>query len=91
MLNLFTPIFLIRKELQQQRPIKPIKTVAAKVTTTFLVLALTLNYFVFIPKNILQVKGCEMDTVCAPAYANTFMAKFEEKKKIYIYIYISTY
>ena len=55
------------------------KTVATKVLTTFLALILTLNNFIFNSKLYLQIKGCAMDTTCAPAYANIFMAYFEEK------------
>ena len=32
--------------------------------------------------------GCAMGTICAPAYANIFMAQFE-KQDIYPYIKIS--
>ena len=55
------------------------KTVATKVLTTFLALILTLNNFIFNCKLYLQIKGCEMGTICAPAYENIFMAYFEEK------------
>ena len=55
------------------------KTVATKVLTTFLALILTLNNFIFNSKLYLQIKGCAMDTICAPGYANIFMAYFEEK------------
>ena len=55
------------------------KTVATKVRTTFLALILTLNNFIFNSKLYLQIKGCAMDTTCAPAYSNIFMAYFEEK------------
>ena len=55
------------------------KTVAIKVLTTFLALILTLNNFIFNSKLYLQIKGCAMGTICAPAYANIFMAYFEEK------------
>ena len=50
--------------------------------TTFLALILTLNNFVFNSKFYLQIKGCAMDTICVPAYANIFMAEFEQK---YVY------
>ena len=33
----------------------------------------------FKSKLYLQIKGCAMDTICAPAYANIFMAEFEQK------------
>ena len=55
------------------------KTVATKVLTTFLALILALNNFIFISKFYLQIKGCSMGTICAPAYANIFMAHFEEE------------
>ena len=47
--------------------------------TTFLTLILTLNNFVFNSKFYLQIKGCAMGTICASAYANIFMAEFEQK------------
>ena len=49
---------------------------------THLALILTLNNFVFNSNFHLQTKGCAMGTICAPAYANIFMAEFEQK---YIY------
>ena len=52
---------------------------------TFLSLILTLNNFVFNPINYLQIMGYAMGTVCAPAYANIFMAQFE-KQHIHPYI-----
>ena len=55
------------------------------VITTFLALILTLNNFVLDCIHYLQIKGCPMGTICAPAYANIFMANFEVK---YIYPYI---
>ena len=63
------------------------KTVATKVQTTFFALVLTLNNFIFNSELYLQIKDCAMDTICAPAYANTFMAYFEEK---FIYPLIDT-
>ena len=60
----------------------PRRTVATKVITTFLSLILTLNNFVFNCKNYLQIKGCAMGTICAPAYANIFTGHFERK---YVY------
>ena len=47
--------------------------------TTFLALILTLNNFVFNSNFYLQVNGCAMGAICAPAYANIFMAEFEQK------------
>ena len=50
--------------------------------TTFIALILTLNNFVFNSNFYLQIKRCAMGKICAPAYANIFMAEFEQK---YIY------
>ena len=61
------------------------KTTTTNVITTFLALILTLNNFLFDCIHYLQIKVCAMDTICAPAYANIFMANFELK---YIYPYI---
>ena len=58
------------------------KTIPTNIITAFLVLILTLNNFVFNSKFYLQIKGCAKCTICAPAYANIFMAEFEQK---YIY------
>ena len=58
------------------------KTLPTKIITTFLALILTLNNFVFNSKFYLQIKGCAKCTICAPAYANIFMAEFEQK---YVY------
>ena len=63
----------------------PNKTVATKVIKTFLSLILTLNKFVFNFINYLQIMECAMSTICAPAYANIFMAQFG-KQHIYPYI-----
>ena len=52
------------------------KTVATKVLTTFLALILTLNNFISNCKLYLQIKGCAMGTICAPAYGNIFIAYF---------------
>ena len=52
------------------------KTTTTKVITTFLALIFTLNNFVFNCISYLQIKGCAMGTICAPAYANIFMANF---------------
>ena len=62
----------------------PKKLIVTKVITTFLELTLTLNNFIFYCKH-LQIKRCAMGTICAPAYANIFMASFESK---FIYPYI---
>ena len=58
------------------------KTLPTKIITIFLAPILTLNNFVFNSKFYLQIKGFAMGTICAPAYANIFMAEFEQK---YIY------
>ena len=58
------------------------KTIATKVTTTFLALILTLNNFILNSENFLQTKGCALVTVCALSYANIFIDHFERK---YIY------
>ena len=57
----------------------PRRTVATKVFTTFLLLILLLNNFKFNCKNYLQIKGCAIRTICAPANANIFMNHFEKK------------
>ena len=61
------------------------KTTSTKAITRFLALILTLNNFVFNCIHYLHIEGCAMVTICAPAYANIFMANFELK---YIYPYI---
>ena len=55
----------------------PRTTTATKVITTFLSLNLTLNNFVFNCKNYIQLKSCDMGTICAPSYANIFMDYFK--------------
>ena len=55
------------------------KTLLTKIIATFLALILTLNNFAFNSKFFLQIKGCTMGTICAPAHANIFMTKFEQK------------
>ena len=52
------------------------KTTSTKFITTFLALVLTLNNFVFDCLHNLQIKGCSLGTICAPAYTNIFMANF---------------
>ena len=44
-----------------------------------------LSNFTFNCKNYLQLRGCATGEVCAPSYANIFMAGFE-KKHIYPFI-----
>ena len=46
------------------------KTIPSKIIKTFLALILTLNNFIFNSKFYLQIKGCVMGTICAPAYVN---------------------
>ena len=55
------------------------KTVETKVLTTFLVLVFILCNFIFNTKFYLQFKVCALGTICAPFYANIFMAYFEQK------------
>ena len=62
------------------------KSVSTKVIITFLSLILTLNNFIFNCSHYVQVMGCAMGAICAPAYANIFMAQFEAK-----HIYQCTY
>ena len=62
------------------------KTVSTKVILKFFNLLLTLNKFDFNSVNCLQILGCAMGRICAPAYANIFMAQFE-KQNIYIQYY----
>ena len=62
------------------------KVVATTVIVTLMSLILTLNNFVFNDKDYLQIKGCEIGTICAPPFANILMGKFEETF-IYLYIY----
>ena len=61
------------------------KIVATKVIITFLNLILTLNNLLFNSINYLQITGCAMGKICAPAYANIFMAQFG-KQHVYPYI-----
>ena len=61
------------------------KKVSAKVIITFLNLILTLNNFAFNCTHYLQTMGCAMGSICAPSYANIFMANVEAK---HIYPYI---
>ena len=59
----------------------PFKSVSTKVIITFLCLILNLNNFIFNCFHYQQVMGCAMDTICARAYPNIFMAQFEAKHK----------
>ena len=58
------------------------KAIVTKVKATFLALILNLNNFIFNSKYFPQIKGCAMETICAPSYANIFMDHFKRK---YIY------
>ena len=60
------------------------KPIATRVIIKFLYLMLTLNNVVFNDINYTKKKGCAVDTICAPAYANIFMGKFE-KLRVYPY------
>ena len=53
------------------------RTGTTKLITTFLLLILRLNNFVFKCKNYLQIKGSLMRTIFSTAYANIFMDHFE--------------
>ena len=53
------------------------KALTTKTITRFLALILMLNNFVLNSKFYLQIKGA-MGAICAPAYANIFLAKFEK-------------
>ena len=57
----------------------PKKTTTTTVITTFLALILSLNDFRFDCIPYLQIKGRKLGTICAPTYANIFMADFEFK------------
>ena len=52
------------------------RTVATKVITTILSSILALNNQLFNCKNYLEIKGCFMGIIYAPAYANVCMDKF---------------
>ena len=67
----------------------PSKSISTKVIITFLSLILTLNKLMFNYSHYLQVMGCAMGTIWAPAYTNIFMAAFEAKH-IYSYIHSKT-
>ena len=61
-----------------RKPQPPKKTVAT-IVRAFLALILTLKDLISDSKFYLQIKGCAMGTICAPAYANLFMSEFEER------------
>ena len=62
------------KAVREAYDIHPSKSVSTKVMVIFLSLILTLNNFIFNCFHYPQVMGCAMGTMCAPAYANIFMA-----------------
>ena len=53
-------------------------SISTRVILKFLSLILNLNNFTFNDHNILQIKGCSMDSKCSCSYANIFMGKFEK-------------
>ena len=79
MSNPYAPTFL------RMKVFKLSESISTKVIITFLSLILTLNKLIFNYSHYLQVMGCAMGTIWAPANANIFMAPFEAK---YMYPYI---
>ena len=72
---------------------KPGDNVLSRIISTFLLLILTLNNFVFNDSNYVQVNGASMGTKCAPTYASLFMGLFEQthllpKIKDFILLYV---
>ena len=61
------------------------KTFATIFVTILVASILIPDNIVFNRIHFLQLKGCAMDTICAPIYANVFIADFEEKD-IYLLI-----
>ena len=57
------------------------RTTSTKVITTFSVLIVTLNNFIFNSKNYLQIKSYAMETFSAPS-AQTFLWTTSKEKKI---------
>lgn len=57
---------------------RPGDGILSKIISTFLMLILTLNNFVFNDDNYIQINGASMGTKCAPTYSSLFMGKFEE-------------
>ena len=64
------------------------KPIATRVIIKFLYLILTLNNFAFNGITYIQKNDCDMGKICAPAYANIFMGKFE---KLHIYPYLKIF
>ena len=54
------------------------ETLHNKVIIMFLALV-KLNNLLFNSKYCLQIKDCVIGVICAPTYANIFMAEFEQK------------
>ena len=46
------------------------KNIATKIIATFVAPLLTRDNFVFDSKCYLQIKGCDMEFICVPSYAN---------------------
>ena len=72
---------------------RPGDDILSKIISTFLLLILTLNNFVFNDTNYVQVNGASMGTKCAPTYASLFMGAFEQshlipKIKDFILLYV---
>ena len=72
---------------------RPGDDILSKIISTFLLLILTLNNFVFNDTNYVQVNGASMGTMCAPTYASLFMGAFEQthlipKIKDFILLYV---
>ena len=64
------------------------KPKATRVIIKFLYLILTLHNFAFNGITYIQKNDCDMGKICAPAYANIFMGKFE---KLHIYPYLKNF
>ena len=62
----------------------PSESVSKKVIIIFLSIILHLNNFIFNCSHYLQIMGCAMGTICAPAYNNVFTV---QAKHIYLYIH----
>ena len=58
---------------------RPGDEILSRIISTFLLLILTLNNFVFNDTNYVQVNGASMGTKCAPTYASLFMGAFEQR------------
>ena len=72
---------------------KPGDGILSRIISTFLMLILTLNNFIFNDENFVQISGASMGTKCAPTYSSLFMGRFEEthiipRIKDFILIYV---